>query len=109
MKQFYQDEVSSRFQRLPYDVKGVILSDQLANSMLAAMNEANLEDSIRTEFNNQVTLIVVGLATLKDLHEYLRNDLKLEQNVARSVEGIIARDCIDPIFQSLIYSALNPD
>jgi hypothetical protein len=104
MKEFNQEIVSKRFGQLPSVVQDAIFSESLASSLHESMHTAQLTADKCVECNQQVTLVLVGLATTKDFKEYVFSDLKLEQAIAKKLYDTVVTKVVLPVRDTLLKS-----
>lgn len=104
MKEFNQEIVSKRFRQLPSVVQDAILSESLASNLHELMDTAQLTSDKRKECNQQVTLVLVGLATTKDFKEYVFSDLKLDKNIAQNLYDTAVTKVVLPVRDTLLKS-----
>lgn len=91
MKEFVQETVSKRFQKLPEEVRDTILSDDVTNALANAMRTAQLTEEQTQSCNQQATLVAVGLSTSKDFEEYVKKNLSLDDTaVTKLLEDVNA-------------------
>lgn len=104
MKPFNQQEVTARFSRLPKEVQGIILSEEISNGIKEATEAVGLEGEKKKECVQQITLVSVGLATTNDFRNYLQNESGLDSENVMVFEEGITRTIFAPIKRALLTS-----
>lgn len=108
MREYNQETVSDRFVKLPESVQDAILSDTLTNEIRKATEAAGISGENKKRCVEQITLVSVGLSTIKDFREFVQTSLKLPREKASSFEDAISKNVFEPIKRALVVALQNP-
>lgn len=108
MKEYNQEVASERFAKLPKGVQNVILSDEITEEIRKATEAAGLVGENKKRCVEQITLVSVGLSTVKDLGEYIDSELGLSNEEATNLENVISKNILGPIKKALLTALHNP-
>jgi adenosyl cobinamide kinase/adenosyl cobinamide phosphate guanylyltransferase len=103
---FKQETVTKRFSKLPESVQDLVLSDSLSSSLHNIIHSQEIKQEKQREFNEQITLAMVGLSSKNDLKIYITNDLGLDENKTANVFNKINSEILSPI-KDMLLKELN--
>jgi hypothetical protein len=99
---FKQETVTKRFSRLPESVQDLILSDSLSSSLHNIIHSQEVKQEKQKEFNEQITLAMVGLSSKNDLKTYIANDLGVDESKIADILNKVDSEILTPIKDMLL-------
>ncbi len=102
IKKFEQEKVTERFSRLPESVQDIILSDETTSSLHKILNDKKIDKEKQKEFNEQITLTMIGLSVKNDLKEYMLSSLNLDENTVNTIYQKIDSEILSKIRDALL-------
>ncbi len=92
MKNYTEQELKEKYQRLPEEIKEAMFSDDLGKAMKDLAVKYGIDIDTIEEIESSARMVMFGLIHLDDFAAFLSRDLKIDIGVASKMTHEIARE-----------------